>query len=429
MVTRNLVSLAQEDPFGQSSYTFDQVRNRSERVQGTPGTLVTTDYSYDKADHITGVTGWTYTVNANGNLTDRVSASPSLHDTFTYDQANRLTEGSIDLGGGTSRPTTSSYNGDGLRVTKGGTGGVSVRYDWDLAAGLPVLLADYDSTGTLQRTYVYGPSGLTYNVSGTGAIEVYHKDHLGSIRELTDGTVGNAQVTTIYLTDEYGVPTITSAPVGQQPSTQPFRFTGELYDGDTGGPQFLYLRTRYYDPGTGRFISSDPLAGRVTEPETLHRYSYTGNNPLNRTDPWGLCAEGLLGVPWVDAGAGAAVTGFGSLALSPFNLGSPPVGFSVQVMCLPSLFDPFGLSMCIPVPVLAAQLPRIGTSECEQACLRIMGDCLRRAEEFFNHVPVRRAQAISECFSAEAVCEATGEFGWPAWEPSLGGESVSVCRP
>lgn len=35
-----------------------------------------------------------------------------------------------------------------------------------------------------------------------------------------------------------------------------FRFTGEQVDAGTG---FVYLRARYMDPGTGRFISQDPI--------------------------------------------------------------------------------------------------------------------------------------------------------------------------
>ena len=37
------------------------------------------------------------------------------------------------------------------------------------------------------------------------------------------------------------MPTVTSAPAGQQPSAQPFRFTGQLYDGGTGEPAKVAL--------------------------------------------------------------------------------------------------------------------------------------------------------------------------------------------
>ena len=45
----------------------------------------------------------------------------------------------------------------------------------------------------------------------------------------------------------------------------------------------LYLIGRYYDPATGQFLSVDPLVGETGQP-----YAYTGDDPVNGTDPWGL---------------------------------------------------------------------------------------------------------------------------------------------
>jgi RHS repeat-associated protein len=61
-----------------------------------------------------------------------------------------------------------------------------------------------------------------------------------------------------------------------------FGFTGEQVDSETG---FIYLRARYMDPSTGRFISQDPigLAGG-----DVNLYGYVGNHPTNSVDPTGL---------------------------------------------------------------------------------------------------------------------------------------------
>jgi RHS repeat-associated protein len=66
----------------------------------------------------------------------------------------------------------------------------------------------------------------------------------------------------------------------------------------------LYMRNRYYDPESGRFTQEDPigLAGG------LNLYGFADGDPVNYSDPFGLC------VPWCTAAVGAAIGG-GSAAL------------------------------------------------------------------------------------------------------------------
>jgi len=49
----------------------------------------------------------------------------------------------------------------------------------------------------------------------------------------------------------------------------------------------VYLRARYYDPKTGRFLSPDPHPGSAGEPASQHAYTYAQNNPVRYTDPTG----------------------------------------------------------------------------------------------------------------------------------------------
>ncbi len=110
-------------------------------------------------------------------------------------------------------------------------------------------------------------------------IQADHTDGLGSVRAITDGS-GNLIQT--YQTDPFGVPT-----QAQGSSTQPFQFTGQQRDGNG----LIYLRARYYDPSSGRFMSRDVSAGATQSPQSLNRYVYVTNNPVLWPDPSGLCDD------------------------------------------------------------------------------------------------------------------------------------------
>jgi RHS repeat-associated protein len=65
---------------------------------------------------------------------------------------------------------------------------------------------------------------------------------------------------------------------------------GEQYDPDLG---LYYLRARYYNPATGRFLSRDPEDHSPKNPNELHKYLYAGGDPVNATDPTGR-GDGLV---------------------------------------------------------------------------------------------------------------------------------------
>ena len=68
-----------------------------------------------------------------------------------------------------------------------------------------------------------------------------------------------------------------------------------LYNGRDGvvtdSNGLLYMRARYYSPVLKRFVNADIIAGVITDPVTLNRYSYANGNPVSNTDPFGLSAE------------------------------------------------------------------------------------------------------------------------------------------
>jgi RHS repeat-associated protein len=71
-------------------------------------------------------------------------------------------------------------------------------------------------------------------------------------------------------------------------ATLPFGYTGEQEDAESG---LVYLRARYMDPGTGRFLTTDPVPGFQLSPATQHAYGYVRNQPTMLRDPRGLCGD------------------------------------------------------------------------------------------------------------------------------------------
>ncbi len=65
----------------------------------------------------------------------------------------------------------------------------------------------------------------------------------------------------------------------------PYLFNGQRWESDVN---LYYYRNRYLDPQTGRFTTRDPL-GIWGDPANLgNPYTYVGNNPTSRLDPFGL---------------------------------------------------------------------------------------------------------------------------------------------
>jgi len=136
-----------------------------------------------------------------------------------------------------------------------------------------------ETTGPATTSYLYGPGGLPVEqVTPAGTALFYHHDQLGSTRVLTDAN-GTLQGTYSY--DPYG--NVTSA----AGAPNPLRYAGQYTDPETG---LVYLRARYYDPSTGQFLTRDPVTAITQAP-----YSYVDDDPLNNTDPSGLCTLGLFG--------------------------------------------------------------------------------------------------------------------------------------
>jgi RHS repeat-associated protein len=251
-------------------YAYDAVGNRLS-VAGPQGT---TSNTYDAADQLLSAGGVTFTYDANGNRTGRVDARGAY--ALAYDAQNRLV--SITAPGGAT--TTFGYDWLGNRTQRTGPEGNSL-YAY---AGPSMILEEQG--GGQGAAYVYGAAGLALGreLGATGLGWSYAGDALGSVMDLADNA-GNLRAAYGY--DAYGRQREAAGA-----ANDPYRFIGQLgVRAEAAIPDLYLMGRRYYDAGTGAFLSRDPLPGVPGQPETLQTYGYAFDNPLRFVDPNGLRAE------------------------------------------------------------------------------------------------------------------------------------------
>ncbi len=142
---------------------------------------------------------------------------------------------------------------------------------WDAKS----ILLETGSSEAIEVVYTVEPAGygqvLSQSRSGTDSSYIY--DALGSVRQLANSS---GAITDTYLFDSFG-----NALQSVGLTVNPFRFNGRTqYYVHTDLAQ-LYVRARYYDVATGRWLSVDPIRGDACQ------YAYVRNGPPNAIDPSG----------------------------------------------------------------------------------------------------------------------------------------------
>jgi RHS repeat-associated protein len=108
----------------------------------------------------------------------------------------------------------------------------------------------------------------------------YVYDGLGSVLAEVDST-GNVTATRKY--DVYGAVRATSGT-----ATSKHKYVGSLGHPSEDGTGLIYMRARYCDPISGRFISEDPAR------EGANWFKYANNSPVSFADRNGKTAEGVM---------------------------------------------------------------------------------------------------------------------------------------
>ena len=211
--------------------------------------------------------------------------------TYVYNLQNRLKRVETDYQNDTVEFTEYEYNVDGIRISKHTWTEIdSVSQGDDVYTSY--LVDAYNHTGYTQvleetvdngstpitTTYTIGDDVITQYNASTDPEHLLYDGH-GSTRQLVDNTGSGIVDTFSY--DAYGVmlggnPT---SPVGTN-----LLYAGEWFDTKA---QHYYLRARWYDSSNGLFNRIDPYSGNQSYPQSLHKYAYCHNDPVNNIDPSG----------------------------------------------------------------------------------------------------------------------------------------------
>ena len=215
---------------------------------------------------VTGTTSQEFSYDDNGNLLSDGSR------TFTWDACNRLA--SITYADSTQ--TAFAYDGQNRRVQikEISTSGTNTK---NLLWVGNQIAEERDGNNSVTKRYF--SQGMQV-VSGSNAGSYFYtRDHLGSIRELMDGT---GTLKTRYDYDPYGKRTATHVS-GTDCNEADFGYTGHYQHAASGLNLTLY---RAYDSETGRWLSRDPLKNAEMQ-QGPNLYEYVTNNPVGWVDPDG----------------------------------------------------------------------------------------------------------------------------------------------
>lgn len=131
-----------------------------------------------------------------------------------------------------------------------------------------------DKTGAIVNKRFF-PEGVKLETGANTGAYYYTRDHLTSIREMTDAG-GNVRARYSY--DPYGRRTRLSGDLDAD-----FGFAGMFFSSEAN---LSLTRFRAYDADLGRWLSRDPLR-RAETSQGPNLYAYVRNNPANLVDPLG----------------------------------------------------------------------------------------------------------------------------------------------
>ncbi len=350
-------------PVTQTTYTLDPVGNWERTITCIPGSCSTQKRTHSPSNEIASINGSPFMSDYNGNLSDDGSAL------YSFDEENRLVK-AVNKASGI---VLAQYQYDtlGRRVSTITPFGQTFYYydGWrtieEQYGSVPVILGSAPLVmSNPSTTYVFGnylDEVLTMDrvVDGISKTFYYHQDADHSVFALSDSSGG---VIESYEYDAYGVQTVilpgqtgvihydatdTYLPGAKSFYGNPFFFTGQRYDAETG---LMYYKHRYYSATLGRFMSRDPIGIWTDLGSMGNGYLYVGDNPSTWTDPYGTSFWNWVSkaVKTVAHIAAAVVKAVAVAAVIAVGVAATVTGVVYAANIIIDLVDPIGAADPVP---------------------------------------------------------------------------------
>ena len=295
---------------GADTYLYDHNGTLAddEPPAGAPGGSSTITYNYNNGQELTSITnpnnpasteygslGYTgdgqrcWSNWASSVTSQACGSAPSSATQYGWNVYGQLCFSGSTTGAAScssSGGTSYTYDGNNLRMTST-TSSSTTSYDWDTVTGgtIPLDISDGNNS------YIYGPllfggTAPIEQISTSGAVSFLASTQTGVQAVFTSGSNPALCVGPGPTLCELAAYSLWGTQVIQQGSkATPFGFQGSYTDSSG----LIYLIDRYYDPSTAQFLSIDPDVAETGQP-----YEFTGDDPLNSSDPLGLISAGTI---------------------------------------------------------------------------------------------------------------------------------------
>ncbi|MEV6985707.1 RHS repeat-associated core domain-containing protein [Sphaerisporangium sp. NPDC051017] len=309
-------------------YAYDAAARLSNATDSYAGTCVTRQYGFSLNSNRTSLT--TYPAAGGGACS---TATTPVTQAYTYDAADRLTttgytydefgrtstvpaghvSGGVDLNVGyhaddmvaslTQGLHTREFTLDPLgrvraMTSSGGLVSGTMTNHYATTGDSPVWIAEADGTWTRN---VVGIAGLAATQSSDGIITLQLSNLHGDIVATADNSPSATGISSYFEQTEYGSPRADNI-------TNPSRYAwlGKYERSFAGLAGIGLMGVRIYNPSTGRFLQTDPVAGG-----SATSYDYANQNPIEVFDLTGEAAKKRCNwTGWIGASASSGGSTF-----------------------------------------------------------------------------------------------------------------------